>query len=89
MSVRLLIAALLLPLASAAQAADFNAEKFIGEKCTQCHDSSVYTRPDHKVQSLTALDTQVRRCDSMLDTKLFEDDLHTVVDYLNTRYYHF
>ena len=89
MSVRLLTVALLLPLATAGQAADFDAEKFLGEKCTQCHDSSVYTRPDHKVQSLTALDTQVRRCDSMIGTKLFDDDINAVVEHLNTRYYHF
>jgi len=89
MSVRLLTVILLLPLATAAQAADFDAEKFLAEKCSQCHDSSVYTRPDHKVQSLTALDNQVRRCDSMIGTKLFDEDINLLVDHLNTRYYHF
>jgi cytochrome c5 len=89
MSVRLLTVALLLPLATAGQAADFDAEKFIGEKCSQCHDSSVYTRPDRRVQSLDGLNNQVRRCDSMIGTKLFEDDINAVVDHLNTRYYHF
>lgn len=89
MSLRLLTAALLLPLVTASQAADFNAEEFLSKNCTQCHDSSVYTRPDRKVTSLEALDTQVRRCDSMIGTKLFDDDVHSLVEHLNSRFYHF
>lgn len=89
MSMRLLTAALLLPLAVSAQAADFDAEKFHGENCTRCHDSSVYTRDNRRVQSLQALDNQVRRCDAMLGTKLYDDDINTLVDHLNQRYYHF
>jgi hypothetical protein len=76
-------------LAGTVQAADFDAGQFITEKCSRCHDSSVYTRPNRRVQSLDGLNNQVRRCDAMLGTKLFEDDIKTLVDHLNQRYYHF
>lgn len=89
MSVRLLTLALLLPLAGAAHAADFDPETFVAEKCSRCHDSSVYTRENRRVQSLDALNNQVRRCDSMVGTQLFEDDINLLVDHLNQRYYHF
>lgn len=89
MSLRSVIA-LALALGSASLlAADFDADKFLTQNCTRCHDSSVYTRPNHRVQSLQALDNQVRRCDAMIGTKLFEDDIHTLVDDLNQKYYHF
>jgi cytochrome c553 len=89
MSLRSVIA-LSLALASASlSAADFDADKFLAEKCSSCHDSSVYTRPNHRVQSLQGLEQQVRRCDSMIGTKLFEDDIKTLVDHLNQKYYHF
>jgi cytochrome c553 len=82
-------AILLLSLATGGQAADFDAGKFLADKCNRCHDSSVYTRPNRRVQSLEALHNQVRRCDAMLGTKLFEDDLNALVEHLNQRYYHF
>jgi len=59
------------------------------ENCVRCHDSSVYTRPDHKVTSLPSLEAQVRRCDSMLGLKLFDEDINAVVEFLNTDYYKF
>lgn len=57
--------------------------------CVRCHDSSVYTRPDHKVSSLPSLEAQVRRCDSMLELQLFDEDINAVVEFLNTDYYQF
>jgi hypothetical protein len=41
------------------------------------------------VKSLQALEAQVRRCDSMLGTKLFDDDIEALVAYLNRHYYQF
>lgn len=91
MSQRILTAALLMVLAAAGQAADddFNPERFLQDNCTRCHDSSVYTREDRKVHSLEALRNQVKRCDSMLGTKLYDDELDKLTDHLNQRYYHF
>jgi hypothetical protein len=86
---RSLTAALLLAAAGTGHTADFDAGKFLAENCSRCHDSSVYTRPNRRVQSLDGLHSQVRRCDAMLQTKLFEDDLKVLVEHLNQRYYHF
>ena len=68
---------------------DFDAGQYLVDKCSRCHDSTAYTRPSRRVQSLQALDAQVRRCDSMLESKLFEDDIKSLVEYLNGHYYHF
>jgi hypothetical protein len=89
MSLRMLTASLLLPLASIAQGADFDPAGFLAESCSRCHDSSVYTREDRRVQSLEGLHNQVRRCDSMLGTRLYDEDINSLVEHLNTKYYHF
>ena len=74
---------------TSANAADFGAGEFLQSQCTRCHDDSVYTRPDRRVDSLKRLDSQVRMCDANIGTKLFDDDIAAVVDYLNTHYYRF
>ena len=85
-----LIAGLLLAgLSAHAQARDFDAARFAETKCTACHDSSVYTRSNRRVQSLPALETQVRACDANIGTKLFDEDVTTLVHYLNAQYYKF
>jgi cytochrome c5 len=67
----------------------FNPKFFIDTKCSSCHDTEVYTRPDHKVKDLKALETQVRRCDANMGTGLFDDNVKAVVSFLNSTYYHF
>jgi hypothetical protein len=89
MILRSLTAILILAAASGVQAGDFDAQSYLAEKCSRCHDTGVYTRPNRRVQSLEGLHSQVRRCDSMLETRLFEDDLNALVEHLNQRYYHF
>ncbi len=74
---------------TSANAADFDAGEFLQSQCTRCHDDSVYTRPDRRVDSLKRLESQVRMCDANIGTKLFDDDIAAVVDYLNTHYYRF
>ena len=74
---------------SAAAAEGFDAARFIQEKCSSCHTDSVYTRPNRFVHDRAQLEAQVRRCDANLGTTLFDDDLTTVVDYLDKQYYHF
>lgn len=76
-------------LAANTQAADFNPSKFIANKCSSCHGDVVYSRPDHRVQSLQQLEAQVRRCDANVGTSLFDEDIDAVVKYLNDTYYKF
>jgi len=57
--------------------------------CTRCHGSEVYTRPNHRVQDVEQLATQVARCNHQLNTLLFDDDLDAIVKHLNESYYKF
>ncbi len=85
-----LLAALLFVLSLPVMAStDFDSHRFIQEKCSACHDERVYTRPDRRVQNLSQLDAQVRRCDANLGTRLFDEDLAALVEHLNERYYRF
>jgi hypothetical protein len=68
---------------------NFDAESFISDQCTQCHDSGIYTREDRRVTSLQGLHSQVRMCDANLGTGLFDEDIEAVVGYLNENYYKF
>jgi mono/diheme cytochrome c family protein len=75
------------PAAFAADAA--RGEELHKKQCVACHDSSVYTRPDRRVDSREALEAQVRRCDANLGTKWMDDDLADVIEYLNVSFYKF
>ncbi len=64
--------------------------------CTACHigmtggdGSLLYTRKNRRINSLDTLENQVRRCESNLELKWFEEDINDVVHYLNTRFYTF
>jgi mono/diheme cytochrome c family protein len=57
--------------------------------CISCHDSGVYSRADHKMTDFTMLSAQVRRCDANLGSKLFDEDMNKIADYLNETYYKF
>lgn len=64
------------------------------QSCTSCHirmqggdGSTLYTRSNRRVNSLEALDAQVRRCESNLELKWFDEDVMSVSKYLNTEYY--
>jgi len=77
--------------------ADIEAGKALVEKnCISCHASSyggngskIYTRPDHKVKSPTALTTQVRLCGTNLRLLWFEEEELNAAAYLNKAYYKF
>ena len=62
---------------------------FNASKCNKCHQNEVYTRKDRKVKSLSALEAQVRRCDSNLNTNWFDDEIHDVTAHLNKKFYKF
>jgi hypothetical protein len=72
------------------QAADIeNGNDLHFEHCTGCHDSSMYTRADHKVRDLERLGQQVRFCKDTVGLTWFDEDVEDVVAYLNATYYHF
>ena len=57
--------------------------------CTGCHDSSVYTRKDHKVRSLDGLGHQVENCTHMAQKEFSSAEKQDVVKYLNDQFYRF
>ncbi len=57
--------------------------------CTACHDTSVYTRKDHRVQSLDALKKQVEDCTHMAQKEFSPAERQNIVKYLNDRFYRF
>lgn len=62
---------------------------FAKSQCLNCHGTEVFTRTDRKVSSLTALESQVRKCDANLNTNWYDDEILDVVAYLNQAYYKF
>jgi hypothetical protein len=81
---------LLLSVSFTAEAADFkHAEELHAENCVRCHDSSVYTRENRRVQSLPKLGTQVRMCRDNLGITWFDDETGDVIQYLNKEFYKF
>ena len=64
--------------------------------CLQCHASltggkpnSMYTRPDHKISSLSALKKQVQGCAVAADANWSDEQREAVVSYLAKTFYHF
>lgn len=75
--------------AAASAAADFDAASFHAANCTRCHGTEVYTRPDRRVTDLERLRAMVRMCDANVATRLFDEDMETLTQYLNANFYHF
>lgn len=57
--------------------------------CTGCHDTSVYTRKDHKVLSLDGLKQQVENCTHMAQKEFSPAERQDIVKYLNDQFYRF
>ncbi len=63
---------------------------YLNSECLRCHQSNnLFTRKDRKVTTLSQLDSQVRKCDTQLNSHLFDDEIEDVVAYLNQAYYKF
>jgi mono/diheme cytochrome c family protein len=73
--------------AVADEAAD--AHQLYEDNCLKCHGSEVYTRADRKVNSLPALQTQVRMCEQNLGLTWFDEQVDAVASLLNKEYYKF
>lgn len=89
--VLILCSGLLLMQTTLAHAGDpANGQKlFAASQCMNCHGAEVFTRADRKVNSLAALENQVRKCDANLNTNWYDDEIMDVVAYLNQAYYKF
>ncbi|RMG31257.1 MAG: cytochrome c [Gammaproteobacteria bacterium] len=74
--------------AVAAQATD-TGRRLHDQYCFRCHDTSVYTRKHRRVHDRAGLKKQVRRCELSLGLRWFDDEIDSVVDYLDRHYYHF
>jgi mono/diheme cytochrome c family protein len=75
---------------SSALAADSAAgKKLYDSNCSKCHDSSIHTRPDHKIKSLDALDKQLMGCSNGAHVDLSDADRANVEQYLNDQFYKF
>ncbi|CAA6817001.1 MAG: Unknown protein [uncultured Thiotrichaceae bacterium] len=57
--------------------------------CISCHDSAVYTREDRKIGDFPKLLAQVKRCDANLGSRLFDEEIAQVAEYLNQAYYQY
>jgi len=61
----------------------------VDKQCMSCHDSSVYTRSNRRVQSVEGLIGQVNGCVRQTSVKLDREQINDVVKYLDQTYYHF
>lgn len=64
--------------------------------CTSCHaaiygekGNEIYTRENRKIDSLSGLEDQLKRCKNSLGTNWPEDQILDVQHYLNSNFYHF
>lgn len=71
-----------------------NGKTLHNESCLSCHSSlmngkpdTIYTRSDRRVNSLSALQKQVTRCQNSVGANWFDDQIEDVVNYLNTTFY--
>jgi mono/diheme cytochrome c family protein len=88
--IRLCVRLLALPLLAVSfTAAADTGEELHDANCTSCHDSSVYTREDHRVKDLDALHQQVGRCQTANSLSWSDADIEAVASYLNENYYKF
>jgi mono/diheme cytochrome c family protein len=84
-----LVAALLAPLGTAVSAEEAapDAHALYETNCLKCHGPEVYLRPDRKVTSYDALGRQVRRCETALGLRWFDEEIADVTAYLNEKFY--
>jgi mono/diheme cytochrome c family protein len=57
--------------------------------CMGCHDTSVFARNDHVIQSLDALKRQLVGCSHMAKKEFSASEMQDLLKYLNDQFYHF
>lgn len=56
--------------------------------CMRCHSDATFHSGQTKIESLGDLTSRVKVCESNLNVGWFDDEINSVVDYLNQTYYH-
>ena len=59
------------------------------DNCVRCHEHSLYTRKESKIQSYPLLHERVVQCELMSELMWFEEEKDQVTTYLNDSFYHF
>ena len=90
----ILRASLLILLAPSAYAAELPGDSADGKRlhdanCMGCHDTGVYSRADHKIQSLDALQEQLASCSHAAKKEFSVIETQNILKYLNDRFYQF
>jgi cytochrome c553 len=57
--------------------------------CSKCHGTEVFTRDDRGVKSLEGLKSRVKQCNNAVESKLSDDEIKSVANYLNKNFYKF
>lgn len=57
--------------------------------CLECHDTSVYQRPDRFIKSYKMLNQQIKRCEVPAGAQWSSSQITGVADYLNNHFYKF
>lgn len=100
---KIILLLLALCLAASAQAAPpfakgnpAHGKALLDKNCTSCHvsrvggdGSAIYTRPDRKIKSASALAQQIDTCNANTGAGLFPEDENDIGAFLNKNYYHF
>lgn len=90
----LLCTALWVLLTPSAHAAALPGDSAAGKRlhdanCMGCHDTGIYTRKDHFIQSLEALKTQLSDCSHSVNKQFSATETQNIVKYLNDQFYKF
>jgi len=64
-------------------------ETLYENNCTKCHSTEVFTRNDRGIKSLEGLKNRVKQCNNAVENKLSDDEIKSVADYLNKKFYKF
>jgi hypothetical protein len=64
-------------------------KRLIDANCMRCHDTSVYSRKDHKIRSLDALKKQLSSCSVAANKSFSAIETENIIKYLNDQFYHF
>jgi hypothetical protein len=90
----ILCAASLVLLTPSAHAAALPGDSAAGKRlhdanCMGCHDTKIYTRKDHLIRSLEALEKQLSDCSHAVNKQFSATETQNIVKYLNEQFYKF